>query len=254
MVNVDNKRCLHDYCTKVPSYNLEGVKPAVYCKQHSEDGMVGVCGRRCLHGSCTKKPSYRFEGSYRFERPVAFCKLHAEDGPVNVRTPCCVHDSCTTRLTCISQGRKEVYCKLLAGDGVINVCTRRSPNDSSTVGGASRRVPTDGVPAVRVRLKRENLGSQVTSVSVEALCEAAGCLKRPRWRSDGEYRTQCLDHALLEDGFVAGTAPVVIARGLRCSRTSSFLRSNTHLDINGDDGRTPAKRIRHRLYRRASPP
>ena len=42
MVHVPARRCSHDSCTKRPSFNVEGSKTAVYCKQHAEDGMVNI--------------------------------------------------------------------------------------------------------------------------------------------------------------------------------------------------------------------
>ena len=41
MVNICNRRCLHDLCTKQPNFNFEGNKPT-HCKQHVENGMVYV--------------------------------------------------------------------------------------------------------------------------------------------------------------------------------------------------------------------
>ena len=84
------RRCVHPQCMKFASYNLEGSKTAVFCKQHSEDGMVNVISLRCSHVSCTRQPSFNAEGS----RTAAFCKQHAEDGMVNIRITRCSHDSC----------------------------------------------------------------------------------------------------------------------------------------------------------------
>ena len=83
--------------------------------------MVNICSRRCLHDSCTKQPNFNFEGN----KPT-HCKQHAKDGMVYVS----------------ARG------------------SRRSPNDSSKVSGATRgaptdAVPTDGMPTVHVRLKKE---------------------------------------------------------------------------------------------------
>ncbi|CAN0501740.1 unnamed protein product, partial [Scytosiphon promiscuus] len=47
MVDVVNRRCSHETCMKYPSFNVEGRKPAVYCKKHAADGMVDIVSRRC---------------------------------------------------------------------------------------------------------------------------------------------------------------------------------------------------------------
>ncbi|CAN0532641.1 unnamed protein product, partial [Laminaria digitata] len=46
MVDVRNKSCLHDSCTKRPGYNFKGTK-AAYCRQHAGDGMVDVRSKHC---------------------------------------------------------------------------------------------------------------------------------------------------------------------------------------------------------------
>ncbi|CAN0526292.1 unnamed protein product, partial [Laminaria digitata] len=47
------------------TFNLVGSKTLAYCKQHAEDGPVNVRHRRCLHDSCTRLPSFNFLGSKR---------------------------------------------------------------------------------------------------------------------------------------------------------------------------------------------
>ncbi|CAN0500707.1 unnamed protein product, partial [Scytosiphon promiscuus] len=56
MVNVFSRRCSYDICLKRATSNVEGSKPAVYCKQHASDDMVDTHTRRCSHDTCTKKP------------------------------------------------------------------------------------------------------------------------------------------------------------------------------------------------------
>ncbi|CAN0303730.1 unnamed protein product [Laminaria digitata] len=58
MVNVHNRRCSRGSCTRQPSFNVEGMKTAAYCKQHAGAGMGNVHGRRCVHVSCTKWPAW----------------------------------------------------------------------------------------------------------------------------------------------------------------------------------------------------
>ena len=82
MVDIRNKRCLHISCTKRSNFNVKGSKTAVYCKQHSEEGMVYVYAKRFSSGACTKLPNSNVEG----RTTAAHCKNHAEDGMVNVRS------------------------------------------------------------------------------------------------------------------------------------------------------------------------
>lgn len=139
----------------------------MYWKQHPEDGIVDVGSRRCLHDACTKQPCVSLEGN-----KAAHCKKHAEGGTVNVQIPWC---SCRTRPIVNFIGRKRAYCKLHADDGMVDALARRSsrsPNDASMFVEAPRRAPaanctpTDGMPTVRVQLKKEISADPVTSMGV----------------------------------------------------------------------------------------
>ncbi|CAN0509305.1 unnamed protein product, partial [Scytosiphon promiscuus] len=46
------RRCSHPDCTRQPRFNMKGIRPAVYCNQHAEDGMVDVYSRHCSLASC----------------------------------------------------------------------------------------------------------------------------------------------------------------------------------------------------------
>ena len=59
------KACIFESCMKYPTFNFEGTKPPVYCKQHAEDGMLYVRSKRCLDDFCTKSPHFDFEGIKR---------------------------------------------------------------------------------------------------------------------------------------------------------------------------------------------
>ena len=62
-MDVRRRRCCYEFCRTDPSFNVEGSKTTAYCKQHAQDGMVGVSRKRCLHEFCRKRPSFNVEGS-----------------------------------------------------------------------------------------------------------------------------------------------------------------------------------------------
>ena len=80
MVDVCNKHCFHDSCTRKPSFIVKGIKQTVYRKQHAEEGMVDVCKKHYCTDSWTRKPSFNVKGS----RQPVFCKQHAEVSMVDV--------------------------------------------------------------------------------------------------------------------------------------------------------------------------
>lgn len=129
MVNVLSKSCLHESCTKKPSFNIAGSKAAVYCMQHALDGMMNIRSKRCSSDSCMKHPCYNVEGS---KTPV-YCKRHALDGMVNVVNKRCSRDSCTKRPNYNVEGSKKgAYCKQHADDGMVDVIGRRCSQGDCT--------------------------------------------------------------------------------------------------------------------------
>ena len=93
MIDVRSRRCSHESCTKISSFNVMGNRTAAYCKQHAEDDMVDVHSRRCSEAFCTKQPSFNFVES----KTARYCKLHAADGMVNVIARHCLRPSCFKR-------------------------------------------------------------------------------------------------------------------------------------------------------------
>ena len=82
----------NDFCTRPSSFNVEGSKTAVYCKQHAEEGVGNVRSNGCMHDSCARQSEINFEGG----KKAAFRKQHAEESVVNVRLSRCSHYSCVS--------------------------------------------------------------------------------------------------------------------------------------------------------------
>ena len=150
MVNARRKeRCAHDSCIGRPYYNIEGNKTAVYCKQHAKDGMVDIRNKRCLHGSCFRRPSLNVEG---LQTP-AYCKEHAGKDMKNVGTRRCSHGSCMSYAHYNIDGSKTpVWCMQHAENGMVHVRTRRSIDDRRRTGSA-RGKPINLSPTVRAQHK-----------------------------------------------------------------------------------------------------
>ena len=123
-------RCLNHVCTARARYNIQGIKTALYCRKHAEDGMLNVYVRRCLHYACTKSASFNFHG----KKFPTHCLQHAMEGMVNVRNRRhCSHSGCSTVPSFNVEGRKTpLYCKKHARDGMVNVCHKQCAHDSCT--------------------------------------------------------------------------------------------------------------------------
>ena len=80
MVNVRNRHCSYESCTRAPTPNFAGEKKAAYSKGHAVDSMVNVVSRRCSYDRCPKIPTFNIEA----RNCPAYSKQHAEDSMIDV--------------------------------------------------------------------------------------------------------------------------------------------------------------------------
>ena len=118
MVDVINKTCCREGCSKRPSFGLAESRKAEFCSQHARNGMVNVVSKTCCREGCSKQPSFGLAGS----RKAEFCSKHAGDGMVHVRSKTCCREGCSKRaLLGMAGSRKAEFCSQHAGDGMINL-------------------------------------------------------------------------------------------------------------------------------------
>ena len=53
-----DKKCQHEYCIKRPSFNFPTEKAGIYCMDHKKDNMINVTNKKCLREGCTKFASF----------------------------------------------------------------------------------------------------------------------------------------------------------------------------------------------------
>lgn len=123
------RRCSYESCLKRPSFNVQGSKGGLYCRQHAVDGMVDVCNRRCPTDSCNRRPNFNVKGS----KAGAYCKEHAHDGMIDIVRRRCSHDCCTISASYSVEGNKTAtYCKKHAGADMFDVRSKRCLHASCT--------------------------------------------------------------------------------------------------------------------------
>ena len=104
MIDVINKRCLHDGCDILPNYGLPGKKPE-YCKKHATAKMVDLKSKTCLFEGCDIQPVYGLKG-----KKPEFCKKHATADMIDVKHETCLHDGCMSRPVYNFPGQKIAFC------------------------------------------------------------------------------------------------------------------------------------------------
>lgn len=213
MVELRSRRCLHETCTLLPTFNVEGRKTASHCRQHAEEGMVDVHNKRCYFTSCTKRPSFNIDGI----KVAMYCKQHADDGMVNVYHRSCSHATCSAYPSYSVVGSKTaVYCRVHAEEGMVDVRSRRCSH-ISCIRRPAWGVLTESAPTVCTHHKGDIVGGPVINFRVG--CKVAGCVKASRWGLDGRQPTYCGFHGPLEDGLAC---TVGTSRRKRSDHSTSY--------------------------------
>ena len=122
MIDVKHKRCNQSGCIKQPSFNHIGEETALYCKEHSELGMIDVNTRKCAYAGCKTVPFY----NYQDEPTGLYCKQHSLPNMLDVKTKKCIYSECRTVPNYNYKGEvKPLYCKRHSLVGMINIKSRR---------------------------------------------------------------------------------------------------------------------------------
>jgi hypothetical protein len=79
MIDVKNKRCVHEHCMKRPYYNLPTETRPLYCFEHKLEYMINVWKRKCDENKCKEVAIYGWRGKRK-----QFCFDHKVDEMINL--------------------------------------------------------------------------------------------------------------------------------------------------------------------------
>ncbi|CAN0020330.1 unnamed protein product [Ectocarpus sp. 6 AP-2014] len=213
-------KCRAPQCTRCASFNTEGGKTAMFCRQHAEEGMVDVAHKRCAQAGCTQHPTFNNQGS----KTAMFCKQHAEEGMVDVAHKRCAEAGCTQQPTFNNQGSKTaMFCKQHAEEGMVDVLNKCCSHGEGCTSRPGWGYWADGKASVCAKHKGDL--TEGFAISFTQRCTVAGvkgCRAVARWGVEGEQPTHCEKHGVPRagEGFVR-----VPSSGRRTSASSS--RSST---------------------------
>ncbi len=186
MIDVKNKRCEHENCTKQPIYNKEGETKAIFCFKHKKDSMVDVKNKQCEHKNCTKQPIYNKEG----ETKAIFCFKHKEDRMIDVKNKRCEHENCTKRPTYNKEEEtKAIFCFKHKEDGMIDVKSKRCDHENCI-----KRPTYNKEEETKAIFCSKHKEDRMIDVKNKR-CEHENCTKRPTYNKQGETKAlYCSDH------------------------------------------------------------
>jgi len=115
------KHCMFKDCNTFPSYAFIGDKPK-FCKEHKEEGMIGVKWKKCESTDCMKIPCFNFRGA----KIGKFCFQHKEKDMINVVDKICEFKDCEIKPTFNYEEYKTGrFCSLHKLKGMINLSSKK---------------------------------------------------------------------------------------------------------------------------------
>ena len=134
-------KCKHPECKSDASYNFPDKKGRVFCKKHTEPGMVTnrVDSRRCIHpshGDNAPRASFNFPD----EKKPLWCKEHSQDGMINFvnKNNKCVECNITQPSFGLKGNSKPTHCAKCKSpemvDMVSNLCDYEDCRKNATFG------------------------------------------------------------------------------------------------------------------------
>jgi hypothetical protein len=85
----DILQAIYPGSNKQACFNLENVKPPIYCSTHKKDNMVNVKDQQCNEVGCSKRPCY---GLIK----ATHCVTHKTVDMIDVKTKRCEYEGCNT--------------------------------------------------------------------------------------------------------------------------------------------------------------
>ena len=137
MVDVKNKRCEHEGCDSLsPVFDIKGNKKGRFCAQHKTAEMIDVKSKQCEHEGCDSRPSFDIKGG-----KGRFCSQHKSNEMVDVKHKRCEHEGCDSLNPSFDiKGGKGRFCSQHKSNEMVNVKNKRCEHEGCQTG-ASYGIP-----------------------------------------------------------------------------------------------------------------
>jgi hypothetical protein len=116
MINITNKVCKSDGCSKQPCFNFKGEKIGRFCVDHQMDNMVDVKNKMCETENCLIRAHFDFpEGTGKF------CSTHKLLGMIDLTHNNCCSQGCNKKRIYNIKGQRPKFCLEHKSDDMIVV-------------------------------------------------------------------------------------------------------------------------------------
>ena len=116
MINVKSKKCIQ--CEKIPSFNFENKKVAIYCADHKKENMIDLCNKMCIE--CDKRATFNFKG----ETNYLYCADHKKFDMVNIKSKKCLNCDKIPSFN-FKDEKIAIYCNEHKEKNMINIKSKK---------------------------------------------------------------------------------------------------------------------------------
>lgn len=179
--DVVNPRCQHTGCDRRPTFGMFGGRPQ-WCSAHKLDGASDIVNKRCLHLGCARHPVFGTPGG----RP-RWCAEHKPAEARDVVNKRCQHDGCMRRAKFGMPGERPMWCTKHKADGAENITGRRCnfPN--------CKRTPVFGMPGGKPTWCCQHKADGAEDV-VNKRCQHPNCPRQPSFGLSSGRPIWCYEH------------------------------------------------------------
>jgi Holliday junction resolvase len=118
MIDVKHKTCIFENCKKIPSFNYENEKQAIYCSEHKKENMIDVKHKTCIFENCKKIPIFNYEN----EKQGIYCFQHKKENMIDVKNKTCIFENCKKIPIFNYENEKQgIYCFQHKKENMIDV-------------------------------------------------------------------------------------------------------------------------------------
>jgi hypothetical protein len=187
MINVIDKLCTHELCSKRALYNTPEYTSPIFCLTHKLEGMVNLKSKRCAQAGCFVAPIYNLDG----ESKGLYCIDHKSEEMVNVLGSRCISEEGCSKIAQfnIDGESKGLYCASHKLDDMIDVKHKRCEEPGCTKL-PSYKLETDTQP----RFCAEHRKSDMIDGKHKKCGFLGGCNKTAGYSNPGESILYCSEH------------------------------------------------------------
>ena len=120
MIDVINKKCVHEECKTRARYEYFGQITPKYCLEHKEKDMTDITRTKCSHKGCKTIPSFGSENDTK-----KYCETHKSADMKDIVNRKCSFSDCEIRPFFGVKGGKAERCKEHMDKSMVDVVSKR---------------------------------------------------------------------------------------------------------------------------------